>query len=151
MVLFLFYSRSLPVTNSAYVASKVVQQKEHENKRKWLVKYAKERGFDPLVAEKWYSQTLRDIGAVKVCLFSFSFIPLRLLMLTKYKGRYYDSGTLQKQHFVSFDRPIPRDWFRERKIPSSSYVFSFSFFSLFSFGHFYPFTLFLSFNLHLYV
>jgi len=49
-------------------------QQEQEKRRKWLEKYAKERGFDPLVPDNWYSQTISSISSVKV----FLSLPLSL-------------------------------------------------------------------------
>ena len=37
------------------------------SRRKFFVSYAKANGFDPLVAEHWYSQSRTKIDAVKVC------------------------------------------------------------------------------------
>jgi hypothetical protein len=55
-------------------------------KRKFFEDYAKEHGFDPLVAENWYIQPRERILSTKVCsLFNLSLSPaLSLLSLPFY-------------------------------------------------------------------
>jgi hypothetical protein len=47
-----------------------------ENRRKFFEEYAREKGFDPLIADNWYQQSIKDVVAKKVkifCLFLFLF------------------------------------------------------------------------------
>lgn len=45
-----------------------------ENKRKFLDNFAKQRGFDPLIAENWYTIQISDIKEEQVCLIFFIFV-----------------------------------------------------------------------------
>jgi hypothetical protein len=38
-----------------------------KNRRNFFLKYAAEKGFDPLAPEDWYKQSRKNIVAVKVC------------------------------------------------------------------------------------
>lgn len=49
-----------------------------ENKRKFLDNFAKQKGFDPLIAENWYTIQISDIKEEQVCLIFLSLLIIAL-------------------------------------------------------------------------
>ena len=56
-----------------------------DNRRKFFLKFAEEKGFDPLVPENWYTITKRQVSAKKVILLfpilCYSLLKLAILFL----------------------------------------------------------------------
>lgn len=88
----------------------LVRWKDVRKRRDWLDKYAKERGFDPLIAENWFEYTSEAVSIAQVL--SCYFLSLSCVLLTENQGgetvlSYYSGSVVGAlQHLypeVNFD------------------------------------------------
>jgi hypothetical protein len=75
IIFYYFFSFSFHCLKYIHNTYKGNYWKDDNNKRKFFIDFAKEKKFDPLHPQNWYSLSFSDFHTLKVCIsFSLSFL-----------------------------------------------------------------------------
>lgn len=82
-----------------------------ETRRKFFIDYAKEKGFDPLIPENWYTVQAADIAAINIVIPPHPRTPHKLLLLTqRLLAQFGGFKRVLEQTFPELKWEFPGSW-----------------------------------------